>query len=104
MLQLKNTLRLVELNDDYAVAEIIVPLKYIGHALDTISISERFNLKLVAVKIAPKEGWLASIFRKNFRVDMTYDPYSPLGEKDVLVVAGKKIDINKITEKRNLKD
>ena len=98
MLQLKNTLRLVELNDDYAVAEIIVPLKYIGHALDTISISERFNLKLVAVKIAPKEGWLASIFRKNFRVDMTYDPYSPLGEKDVLVVAGKIIDIKKFTE------
>jgi len=98
MLQLKNTLRLVELNDDYAVAEIIVPLKYNGHALDTISISERFNLKLVAVKIAPKEGWFASIFRKNFRVDMTYDPYSPLGEKDVLVVAGKIIDIKKFTE------
>jgi trk system potassium uptake protein TrkA len=98
MLQMKNTLRLVELNEDYAIAEIIVPSKYIGHALDTISISERFNLKLVAVKIAPKEGLLTAIFRKNFRVDMAYDPYSPLAEKDVLVVAGRIIDIKKFTE------
>ena len=98
MLQLKNTLRLTELNDDYAVAEIIVPVKYIGHAIDTLSIGERFNLKLVAVKIAPKDGLLASIFRRNFRVDMGYDPYSPLGEKDVLVLAGKITDIKRFVE------
>jgi trk system potassium uptake protein len=98
MLQLKNTLRLTELNDDYAIAEIIVPAKYVGHALDTISIGERFNLKLVAVKIAPKEGLLASIFRRNFKVDMSYDTYSPLGEKDVLVLAGKMTDIKRFVE------
>jgi trk system potassium uptake protein TrkA len=98
MLQLKYTLRLTELNDDYAIAEIIVPAKYIGHALDTISIDDRFNLKLVAVKVAPKEGWLASIFRRNYRVEMSYDPYSPLGEKDVLVVAGKITDIKQFVE------
>jgi trk system potassium uptake protein TrkA len=98
MLQLKNTLRLIELNDDHAVAELIVPAKYIGHALDTISIGERFNLKLVAVKVAPKEGWLGSVLRRNFRVDMSYDPYSPLGERDVLVVAGKIADIKRFTE------
>jgi trk/ktr system potassium uptake protein len=98
MLQLKNTLRLTELNDDYAVAELIVPAKYIGHALDTISVGERFNLKLVAVKVAPKEGWLGSIFRRNFRVEMSYDQYSPLGERDVLVLAGKIFDIKRFTE------
>lgn len=98
ILQLKNTLRLTELNDDYAVAEIILPVKYVGHALDTISINERFNLKLVAVKVAPKEGFLASIFRRNFKVDMSYDPHLPLGEKDVLVLAGKMADIKRFTE------
>jgi trk system potassium uptake protein TrkA len=98
MLQLKNTLRLIELSDDYAVAEILVPAKYTGHALDTISISDRFNLKLVAVKIAPKEGLLTSIFRRNYKVDMSFDPYSPLGEKDVLVLAGKITDIKSFTE------
>lgn len=98
MLQLKNTLRLTELNDDYAIAELIVPSKYVGHSLDTISISERFNLKLVAIKVAPKEGWLGSIFRRNFRVEMSYDPYSPLGERDVLILAGKIADIKRFVE------
>ncbi len=98
MLQLKNTLRLTELNDDHAVAEIAVPAKYIGHAIDTINIGDRFNLKIVALKIAPKEGLIASIFRRNFKVEMSYDPFSPLGEKDVIVVAGKMADIKRFTE------
>jgi trk system potassium uptake protein TrkA len=98
MLQFKNALRLTELNDEYAVAELAVPAKYFGHAIETISLGDRFNLKIVAVKIAPKEGWLASVFRRNFKVDMSYDPFSPLGEKDVLVVAGKIADIKRFTE------
>jgi len=98
MLQLKNTLRLTELNDDYAVAEIIVPPKYIGHAVETISINERFNLKLIAVKVAPKEGFLSSIFRRNYRVDISFDPFTTLKEKDVLVLAGKIADIKQFVE------
>jgi hypothetical protein len=72
--------------------------KYIGHALDTINISSRFNLKLVAVRVAPREGWLTSIFRRNFRVDMAFNPYCPLGEKDVLVLAGQIADIKRFVE------
>jgi trk system potassium uptake protein TrkA len=98
MLQLKNTLRLTELNDDYAVAEIIVPPKYIGHAVETISINERFNLKLIAVKVAPKEGFLSSIFRRNYRVEISFDPFETLKEKDVLVLAGKITDIKQFVE------
>jgi trk system potassium uptake protein TrkA len=98
MLQLKNTLRLTELNDDYAVAEIIVLPKYIGHAVETISINERFNLKLIAVKVAPKEGFLSSIFRRNYRVEISFDPFETLKEKDVLVLAGKIADIKQFVE------
>jgi trk system potassium uptake protein len=98
MLQLKNTLRLTELNDDYAFAEVLVPGKYIGHNLETISIEGRFDLKLVAVKIEPKKGILASIFRKDYKVDMSYDPRTPLAEKDVLILAGKIVDIKRFTE------
>jgi len=98
MLQLKNTLKLTELNDDYSVAEIIVPAKYAGHSLDTLSLADRFNLKLIAVKVAPKDGFITSIFRRNFKVDLSYDPNAPLGEKDVLVLAGKVNDIKKFTE------
>lgn len=98
MLQFKNTLRLIELSNDHAVAEIIVPAKYAGHAPDTISIGERFGLKLIGVKIAPKDGLLTSIFRRNYKVDLEFDQFAPLGEKDILVVAGKIVDIKRFTE------
>jgi trk system potassium uptake protein len=98
MLLLKNTLRLTELNDDYAIAEVVVPEKYIGHNLETISIEGRFDLKLVAVKIAPKKGLLASIFRRDYKVDMSFDPRNFFSEKDVLVLAGKIVDIKRFTE------
>lgn len=98
MLQLKNTLRVIELNKDYAVAEIVTPAKYVGHAIETISIGERFDLKVVAVKNAPKEGLLTSVFRRDYKVEMAYDPFLPLGAKDVLVLAGKIIDIKRFTE------
>ncbi len=98
MLQLKNTLRLTELSDDFAIAEIVVPPKYAGHTLDTINISDRFNLRTIAVKIAPKEHLLTSIFRRNYKVEMSYDPFLPLREKDILVLAGKIYDINRFTE------
>jgi trk system potassium uptake protein TrkA len=98
MLQFKNTLRLIELSEDHAVAEIVVPPKYAGHALDTISIKERFDLKLVGIKIAPKEKILTSLFRRNYKFDLEPDTFAPLGERDVLVVAGKIIDIKRFTE------
>jgi hypothetical protein len=59
---------------------------------------DRFNLKLVAVKIAPREGILTSIFRRNYKIDPSYDPNSNLGEKDVLVLAGKITDIKRFLE------
>jgi len=98
MLQLKDTLRLTELNEEYAVAETFVPGKYAGHTLDTINIGNRFNLKLIAVKIAPRDGIITSLFRKNFRIDTSFDPLRPIGEKDILVVAGKIVDIKRFVE------
>ena len=98
MLQFNNTLRLIELSNDHAVAEIIVPAKYAGHTPDTISMGERFGLKLIGVKTAPKDGLLTSIFRRNYKVDLEFDQFAPLGEKDVLVVAGKIVDIKRFTE------
>lgn len=98
MLQLKNTLRITELNDEYAMAEVLVPAKYLGHALETINIKERFNLNLVAVKTAPKEGPITSLFRRNFKVDLSYDTFLPLREKDIIVLAGKIIDIKRFVE------
>ena len=98
MLQIKNTLRLTEINDDYAIAEILVPIKYIGHSLETVNIQNRFDLKLVAVKIPPKEGVLTSIFRRDYKVDLSYNVDLPLRENDILVLAGKITDIKRFIE------
>jgi len=98
LLQIRNTLRLTEINEEYAVAEIYVPAKYTGHSLDTLNIQNRFNLMLVAVKIPPKEGVLPSIFRRNYKVDLSYSVDLPLGEKDILVLAGKINDIKRFCE------
>ena len=98
MLQLKNTLRLTEINDDYAIVEIHVPSIYVGHSLETINIQNRFDLKLVAVKIPPNEGVLTSIFRRDYKVDLSYNVTFLLRENDILVLAGKIIDIKKFIE------
>ena len=98
MLQLKNTLRLTEISDDYAIVEIFVPNKYISHSLESINIQNRFDIKLIAVKIPPEEGVLTSIFRRDYKVDLSYNVTYLLRENDILVLAGKIIDIKKFIE------
>jgi len=98
MLQLKNTLRLIEISDDYAIVETFVPEKYIGHSLETINIENRFNLKIVAVKTPPEEGMLTSIFRRDYKINLSYNTTFLLREKEILVLAGKIVDIKKFIE------
>jgi trk system potassium uptake protein len=95
MLQLKNTLKLTEINNEYAIAEVNLPSKYINHCLDAINIKGRFDLRLVAVKVPPEENKMTTIFRRNYRVFMDYDINKPLEEKDILVVVGKVSDIKR---------
>jgi len=98
MLQLRNTLRMTEISDEHAVAEVTVPHKYVGHCLDTIDIRGRFDLRLVAVKVPPEEKFLATLFRRNFKVFLDFDVNQALGDKDILVIAGKIVDIKRFVE------
>lgn len=98
MLQLRNTLRITEINDEYAVAEVLVPQKYRGHCLDAISIEKRFELSLIAVKIPPEDTVFSTIFRRNYKVSMNFDVNKPLAEKYILVLAGKISEIKKFVE------
>lgn len=98
MLQIKNTLALTELNSDIAIAEIVVPGKYSGHSIEAINIGERFNLKLIGVKTPPREGLMTSLLRREYKVDLSRDQFLPLGEKDILIVAGKVNDIVRFVE------
>jgi trk system potassium uptake protein TrkA len=98
MLQLRNTLRLIEISDDYAIVEISVPDKYVGHSLETVNIEERFHIKLIAVKTPPAVGVITSIFKREYIVDLSYNVTFLLREKDILVLAGKIVDLKRFIE------
>lgn len=98
MLQLKNTMRIIEISDDYAVVEVLVPSKYVEHSLQTVNIENRFDIKLVAVKIPPKEGVITSIFKREYKVDLSYNVTFLLRKDYILILAGKIVDIKKFIE------
>lgn len=98
MLQLKNALRVIEISNDYVIAEVFVPEKYVGHLLETVNIRERFNIKVVAIKSAPEEDLLSSIFHRNHKVNLFYETDKTLVINDILVIAGKISDIKKFME------
>lgn len=98
MLQIKNILKLTEINNEFAVAEVLLPVKYVGHSLKSVNMENRFNLRLLAVKIQPEENMLTTIFRRNYRVFMEFDINRPLEEKIILVLAGKIVDIKRFVE------
>jgi trk system potassium uptake protein len=98
MLQFKNVLKFNELTNDYAIAEAYNPLKYSGHLVGTINIRERFSIKLVAIKRAPKENSVSSIFRRNYKTELFPDDETILLDTDILVLAGRISDIKRFLE------
>lgn len=98
MLQMKHVLRLTEISEDHAIAEIMVPDDYVDHFLETVSIQDRFALKVVAIKRAPKTGTLGSIFRRDYRTDLFFDKDVVLQSTDILVLAGRIPDIKRFAE------
>ena len=54
--------------------------------------------ELIAIKIPPKDGVITSIFRRNYKVDLSYGVNIPLGKKDIIVLAGKFNDIKRFSE------
>lgn len=98
MLQLKNTLKLIEISDDYAIVETLVPEKYVEHSLETVNIQERFGVKLIAVKTPPEAGVLTTIFKREYKVDLSYNVTFLLRKNDILVLAGKIVDIKRFIE------
>lgn len=98
MLQIRNAILVMELNENHAVAEIHIPEKYIGHNLDSVNISSRFNLKFIALKVNPK--LIENELLKNRKSKILYeiDIEKPLRENETLIIAGKPGDIKKFIE------
>ena len=61
--------------------------------------NRRFRCEeLIAIKIPPKDEVITSIFRRNYKVDLSYGVNIPLGKKDIIVLAGKFNDIKRFSE------
>jgi trk system potassium uptake protein len=98
MLQIEKANAVLELNEDNAVAEIKVPEKYYGHSLNSVSIGSRFSLKVIAVKIFPKDKAIDVFYKSDCKIDYDVDTERPLRESDILVLAGRINDIKRFIE------
>lgn len=97
-LHLDMALKVYEFDEFNALAEIYVPKKYIGHSLDSINAEQRFDVKIVAVKVAPKKSGFLSFSPKEYVVDYKFDRMTPLKEKDILIIVGALPNLRKLNE------
>jgi len=96
-LQIKDALKITELDNNLVIAEIFVPKKYVGHTLSTINMENRFKLKLIAVKPTPKPTGFFSQIKNDYLAELEYDTNKPLKEKDILVVLSKLNELVRFT-------
>jgi len=84
-LQVKNALKITEIDAENVIVEFKAPQKYVGHTLGTANLESRFKLKTVAVKSQEKRGLLS---REHTKTTLMPDDDYIFRENDVLVVAG----------------
>lgn len=96
-LQVKNAIKITEIDSTNVVAELFVPAKYVGHTLNTINIELRFDMKLIAVKPTPKSKGAFSIVHRDYIADFNFDRDKVLRDKDILVVVGQLKNIYRFT-------
>lgn len=89
VLQLKNALKITELDYKNVIAELNVPPKYQGHNLDSINIQKRFSLNLVAVKTLSRANSVITLLPQSYETHFNYNSQLPLNEGDILIVAGE---------------
>jgi trk system potassium uptake protein TrkA len=98
-LQIRNATKFMELDEENAIAELVVPDKYVGHTLESINLMYRFELRVIAMRLAPERaGLMGSILPGDYRTDYQPDPNRPIKPADYLVVAGRIRDIKRFIE------
>ncbi len=96
---LKGVVDSFELNDDYSIVEVSVPLRLQGKSIKESHIREDYNLLVLTTMENTKEKALLGKVRNVTLVKGVASPNSVLGKDDIMVVYGANKDI-----KRFLKD
>ncbi|MDO6490856.1 MULTISPECIES: potassium channel family protein [unclassified Cellulophaga] len=95
---LKGVLNSFELNDDFSIVEVELPLKYDGKTIREINIRKKYNL-LVLTTIANKEVKSIVGKTKNItKVQGVANPDNVLNKDDILVIYGSNKDIKRFLD------
>lgn len=77
----------ISLSNDYSVAEIMIPDKWVGRSLAELKIRERFGINVVGIIVGDN-------------VDITPDPQQPLTDGAILIVIGSNSVLEKFESKK----
>ena len=97
-LRIRNALRIIDLNEENALAELPVARKYVGHTIDSMNVEKRFGIKLVAVKKTTKTSFLTAFSKNAWSINFKCEPETVLAENDILLVAGTINNIRNFSE------
>lgn len=84
-LVLPNILDYLPMTEDYEIVELAPPSKFIGKTLKEIALPQRYHVQVIAVK---------ELVPENFRIIPGAD--FVVKDSDILIILGKKTDIEKI--------
>ena len=84
-LQVKNALKITEIDANNVIVEFKVPQKYVSHTLETANLESRFKLKTVAINSVGKKGLIP---REQTITTLSPDGNYIFKEDDVIIVAG----------------
>ncbi len=91
-LQIKNALKITEIDANNVIVEFRVPQKYITHTLGTANFNSRFKLKVIAVKSQEKKGLLS---RDQIKTTLMPDDNYIFRENDIIVLMGALDDMKR---------
>lgn len=80
---------IIDLSDEYSIADSIVPKSWIGKSISDLSVRKRFGVNIVAIKNQENDN----------DVNISPSPEYAFKETDIVVLVGKTTDINFLNNK-----
>lgn len=82
-----NVLEYIEFSDDYSVAEIMVPVRWVGKTLRELDLRRNYRVNVIAV-----------IKEHPHKIQINPDPDDAFEATDTIAIIGKNEDIDKVSE------
>lgn len=90
---LKGVIDSFELNKNFSIVEIVVPMQYVGKTIQEIKFRERYNILVLTTIKNTEESSLPGRSRTVEKVQGIPEPSTILMKDDIIVIFGDKQDI-----------